>query len=203
MDHIRDEEWVDVVRGVLPAARAGAIAAHLERCERCARVRKLWRAVAHVAGHEQLYSPPGDSVRVARAALAASGGPPQRAPFWATLVFDSLREAGAGIRGAAVRPRQLLYQAGALSIDLRLVPSRGSARHVLLGQVADASRPDAPCGGCRVDMLAGDRALETASANDLGEFELQFVPEPNLALLVSVTDRPPVNVPLWGVMPER
>ena len=29
MLHVRDEEWVDVVRGTLPPARATAIAAHL------------------------------------------------------------------------------------------------------------------------------------------------------------------------------
>jgi hypothetical protein len=202
MLHVRDEEWVDVVRGTLPAARAAAIAAHLEEgCKRCIKARELWLAVAGVAGREPLYTPPHDAVRIAQASFGS--GQPSQMPVWATLIFDSLKEAGAGVRGNATSPRRLLYQAGTISIDLRLVPSRTTPRQILIGQVADAERPDEGCSGCRVEVLAGERALDSTSANHLGEFELQFVSGRNLALLVSVADRPPVHVPLRDVESGR
>lgn len=204
MLHVRDEEWVDVVRGTLPAARATAIAAHLqEGCKRCIRARELWLAVAGVTGHEPLYTPPNDAVRIARASLGTVPGQAHQAPVWARLIFDSLKEAGAGVRGNATSPRRLLYQAGTLSIDLRLVASRATPRQILIGQVADADRPDEGCSGCHVEVLAGERALDSTSANHLGEFQLQFAAERHLALLVSVADRQPVHVPLDDVEPSR
>jgi hypothetical protein len=200
MLHVRDEEWVDVVRGTSPPARAAAIAAHLETCEQCLRVRDLWLAVLQVTGQEHLYTPPDGVVRIARARLAAEQGTRARAPVWAMLAFDSLREAGAGLRGHAAGSRHLLFLAGSLSIDLRLVASRMTTRQIVIGQVADAEKPDEGCSGCQVEILAGERAVETTSANALGEFELQFVPEPDLALLVSVANRRPVHVPLGNVV---
>jgi hypothetical protein len=204
MVHVRDEEWVDVVRGTLPASRAAAVAAHLDQgCARCARAREVWLAVARIAEHEHLNAPPNDTVRVVRAALAASAPRDTRAPLVATLVFDGLREARAGVRGFASGPRQLVYRADALSIDVRLEASRGTTRYRLIGQVADADRPEAGCGQCRVDLVAGDRALETTSTNDLGEFEVQFAAAPDVGLLVTVADRRPVHVPLQDVMSDR
>jgi hypothetical protein len=200
MLHVRDEEWVDVVRGTSPPARAAAIAAHLETCEQCERVRDLWLAVFQVTEQEHLYTPPGGVVRIARALLAAEQHPAEAAPVWAMLAFDSVREARAGIRGSPAGARHLLYLAGSLSIDLRLVAKRATTRHIAVGQVADAEQPDEGCSGCQVEIVAGERTVETTSANALGEFELQFVPEPDLALVVSVPNRRPVYVPLGNVV---
>jgi hypothetical protein len=204
MLHVRDEEWVDVVRGTLPPARAAAIAAHLkEGCDRCVRAREVWLAVAQVAGQEHLYAPPDYAIRIARASFGGGRETAARVPTWATLIFDSLKEAGVGVRGFPMGPRHLLYKAGPLSIDLRLLESRTTTRHILIGQVADADRPAEGCGACQVEVLAGDRELDSTSANQMGEFELQFAPEPELALLVSVADRRPVHVPLGDVVTGR
>jgi hypothetical protein len=204
MLHVRDEEWVDVVRGTLPPARAAAIAAHLkEGCEHCVRAREVWLTVAQVAGQEHLYAPPDSAVRIARASFDPGRDATVRTPVWATLVFDSLKEAGVGVRGFPLGPRHLLYEAGPLSIDLRLLAGRATPRHILIGQVADADRPAEGCGACQIEVLAGDRALDSTSANQIGEFELQFASEPDLALLVSVGDRRPVHVPLGDVVIDR
>ena len=66
--------------------------------------------------------------------------------------------------------------------------------------MADADRPDEGCSGCQVEVLAGERALDSTSANHLGEFQLQFAAERHLALLVSVGQHT-VHVPLGDVVP--
>jgi hypothetical protein len=202
MAHVRDEEWVDFVRGTLAAERAAAIAAHLERgCTRCARAHDLWGAVVRSVGREELYTPPHDTVRVVRSTFVPGRDRQEETPFLAALVFDSLREArAAGVRGLATLPRHLLFQAGPVSIDLRLEASAAAARVTLIGQVADAGRPAAGATTCQVALLGGGRTLGAASTNRLGEFELEFAPASQLALLVTVQDRQPVHVPLEDVV---
>lgn len=202
MAHVRDDEWVDFVRGTLSADRAAAIAAHLERgCARCLRTRDLWDAVVQTAGREHMYMPPNDALRVVRAQFGASGERRGRSPVLAGLVFDSLREARAvGVRGRAAGPRHLLYQAGPLSIDLRLEAAAGSAGVILMGQVADAGRAPAGAGKCRAAIVDGDRELCATAANRLGEFTLQFAPDERLALAVTVEQRRPVLVQLEDVL---
>jgi hypothetical protein len=202
MAHCRDEEWVDFVRGTLAADRVAAIAAHLETgCARCAKARDLWSAVVQMAAREELYRPPSDTVRVARSTFVAAGERRERVPVLAALVFDSLREAhAAGVRGLAALPRHLLYQAGPLSIDLRLESGPGAAQVLLIGQVADASRGAAGGTTGQVALLGGGRTLGAASTNHLGEFELQFAPAAQLALLVSIQDRQPIRVGLEDVI---
>lgn len=202
MLHVRDEEWVDFVRGTLAADRVAAIAAHLESgCARCARARDLWCAVVQAAGREELYTPPHDTVRVARSTFVPGGDQREHVPFLAALVFDSLREArAAGVRGPAALPRHLLYQAGPLSIDLRLESSPGAQQVVLIGQVADAGRPAAGTATCQVALLEGGRTLGAVSTNRLGEFALEFAPAAQLALLVKIQDRQPIHVSLEDVV---
>jgi hypothetical protein len=204
MFHVHDEEWVDAVRGTLPGDRAAEVAAHLETgCARCLKARELWLAVAGVAGSEHLYQPPADALRIVRAAFDTRRTHTESLPLRAVLAFDSLMQAGMGVRGGAAPPRHLLYQAGALFIDLRFVASRGSARHVLIGQVANAEHPGERCGGCQIDVFTGDHATQTTAANDLGEFEVEVAPEPQIALLVTPRDHRPVHIPLGDALSGR
>lgn len=197
MAHVRDEEWIDFVRGTLPAARVAVVTAHLERgCPRCLKLRNLWQSAVEMASRDRMYTPPAAAVRIAQAQFASAPVGENPPPLRALLVFDSFRNAvAAGVRGAAAAPRQLLFVAGPISVDLRLEQS-DSAHTLLIGQVARHAACAADAGICRITMLKGDRQTAATSTDHLGEFELRFEPHDDLVLLVATPDGATVRLQL-------
>jgi hypothetical protein len=203
MSHIPDEEWVDYVRGLASPERAAGIAAHLnEGCAQCARAHELWYAIAETAGRELLYSPPDAIVRRLSSAFEDSITAREPAPLWASLIFDSVREAhAAGARSVAHPSRRLLYAAGALSVDLAIEPGRPSTQVILIGQVA-SNEAGAPVAECAVRVLQEHTTLAEARTDSLGEFEFEIANHEQLTLVIAAQHQPRFLVQLPNVLIE-
>ena len=96
-------------------------------------------------------------------------------------------------RSACAEPIRLtarcLFHAGDYSVDLRFEHEKGSASMVLVGQIANQKTPDEVLANLPVILVAGNREVTRSISNTFGEFQMEYVPETDLRLLVPLESR--------------
>jgi hypothetical protein len=176
MNHFSFGDWVDFVRHLKEPSVAAAMQEHLDAdCPQCTDVVRVWRHLFDFGSTEQLYHPPDWAVRSVRGyrVLMKPGTGRSRMARLARLVFDSLPEPfSAGIRSSQPPPRQLLYSAGDLLIDLRL--ERTLSRVHLTGQAQPRSSAGPPVGGIDIVAVRGNETVARTKSNGFGEFQFEF-----------------------------
>jgi len=191
--HFTEDQWSDLVRGVLPAEKSLALWQHLEKgCEGCRQSFRLWQLVADVANNEirqevpeaLMHSSRGAYIEWRRLYLL-----PQRARM-VRLVFDSLlAPLPSGVRSEASAPRRILWESGQWSCDLRIEPLAGK-RTFLTGQiVAPGSQAGLP-----VLLLSADALEAETTANQFGEFQLEIDRANGLRIYFDVPGIRPVGI---------
>ncbi len=124
MDHFPPGDWIDLVRGVLPAARGVLMQTHLSQgCGECLRSSEMWGLVVSWSAREANYRPPDDAVRLIKAAYVPAQ--PERwlaeIARFARLIFDKFKQPQAAmVRASMPSSRLLLHEAEPFTIDLRL-----------------------------------------------------------------------------------
>src|SRR5712671_6812467 len=164
--HFDITEWADYVRNTVPVDQQGVMQAHLQvGCSKCEKMK----------------------------ALVALGKAPRRTVLqrvWASLAYDSVNDPQpAGVRGTHQINRQVLFHAGDYSVDLRFEHEKGSASMVLVGQIANQKAPDEILANLPVILVAGNREVTRSISNTFGEFQLEYVPESDLRLLVPLESK--------------
>jgi hypothetical protein len=170
---------------------------HLAACARCAGELASLQRLIGVMRTDRSADAPADLIARVKGlfrAPAAAPGPSLRRRLVAALSFDSARAPLAfGVRAGEISPReraaaqrQMLFNAGALDIDLRLTPVGGTpaderALWVVTGQVLGSE------GGRRVE-LRGPGGAPAAAINDQGEFALPPIPAGHYALTLQLAD---------------
>ena len=144
MEHFRDEEWLDYVRG-LSAPEQRAVMSLSEGCEECIRLFSFWRTTVEVAVRDLGYQVPDVAIESAMEAYAIWT---ERYRLQSTArrshrIFDSfLQPAMAGFRGSEfvtgfrgsdTASRRVVQRAGRWNIDLRL-EREGRDRVSMAGQ---------------------------------------------------------------------
>jgi DNA-binding NtrC family response regulator len=115
----------------------------------------------------------------------------------ARLISDSLRDPlQAGVRGLNDRIRRLLYAAGSLRVDLLIEPEAGSSRLTLAGQILDSAKPDRRFDGVPVTLQGWKGPVAQATAEEFGEFRLDFNFESNVSLEIRIAKTNCITVPL-------
>jgi hypothetical protein len=197
--HFATEEWVDFVNGALSPERMQAMQHHLNAdCGRCSKVVELWRRVRQAAKRESEYAAPESAVRHVRNAFAMAhplgAGRSFEIP---RLVFDSLwRPAAVGVRSSATTPRQVIYRAGRIAIEMQLEPEPNSERLHIAGQVSSAARRGEGLAEIPVVVSGTSGKLAEASTNRFGEFQLSFVPQGSLRISFGVVGDSQLSIPL-------
>jgi hypothetical protein len=119
-------------------------------------------------------------------------------PVPAKLIFDTLTQPlTAGIRSAAATARQLVYEAEGLTVDVRLDAQPQSKTVFAVGQILDKRMPLIPSTEVSVTLWT-EKGLPLIEIrpNQFGEFHLEFEPQDNLRLSVTVLGRTPILIPL-------
>jgi hypothetical protein len=196
--HFTDETWADYVRDLSAADDASAIEQHLRNeCGACLQSFRFWQALAEYAAGEARIDIPEPNWRISRASYSEwfrRHSLPTRARM-ARLIFDSLLQPlPAGVRGGAASPRRILATLGSWSVDLRL-DSSSSRRIHLAGQVLRSGKGGPPL-KAPVVLMSGEALLAETSANEFGEFELQFDQTNGLRLYVEIAARRPMGINL-------
>jgi hypothetical protein len=147
---------------------------------------------AAVCSREASYQVPRAAEQQVKAMIGLAKMPRRSAlqRLWATLVYDSVNDPQpVGVRGTHQINRQVLFHAGDYSVDLRFEHEKGSASMVLVGQIANQKTPDELLANLPVILVAGNREVTRSISNTFGEFQLEYVPESDLRLLVPLESR--------------
>ena len=197
MKHFSEQVWADFVRGTGSTAEAAAIEAHLSGCAECVGILNTWKEVKSIAAFESIYAPPETAVRMARLELSALW-PEDLKAITAKLTFDTFAQPLlAGVRSMTATPRQVVYEADGLTVDLRFDQQPGSKEVHLIGQVLDKRLPRASSADAVVTLwTANGLPIAEVSTNSFGEFHLEFEEEDRLRLSIQAVGRPIVRIPL-------
>src|SRR5437870_8682003 len=189
--HPNMAQLLDYARGLAAEAESAAIEAHLAAgCRKCGRTADLLHKLAAAARSDAHLQIPDYALRSARSICVLQQ--PEKVQILpsipARLVYDSFREPlPAGVRSQQRLSRQLFYQAGDYSLDLRLENERGSSRVALVGQIQNRKQLGKRLGGgVPVLLVSGKKILAHAVSNSLGEFHMEYAPKKHQRLYVPV-----------------
>ena len=105
----------------------------------------------------------------------------------ARLIFDSRTQpALSRARGGPFSPRQLLYSAGPVEIDLQIEPSEKSGRKTVVGQVLLMEPSSESLSQAQITLSAQDGSMQFEIANHLGEFVFRDVMEGRYSLGIHI-----------------
>jgi hypothetical protein len=191
--HFDITEWADYVRNTVSSDQQTLMQAHLQGgCSKCERIKVLLSKFATICSREASYQIPRAAEQQVKAMIGLAKAPRRSAlqRLWATLVYDSVNDPQpVGVRGTHQINRQVLFHAGDYSVDLRFEHEKGSASMVLVGQIANQKAPDELLANLPVILVAGNREVTRSISNTFGEFQLEYVPESDLRLLVPLESR--------------
>jgi hypothetical protein len=191
--HFDITEWADYVRNAVSGEQNEQMLAHLESgCARCERIKGLLTRFATICSREAAYQVPRAAEQQVKALMGLAKAPRRTAMqrVWASLVYDSMNDPQpVGVRGTHQINRQVLFHAGDYSVDLRFEHEKGSASMVLVGQIANQKTPNEMLANLPVILVAGNREVTRSISNTFGEFQLEYVPESDLRLLVPLESK--------------
>jgi hypothetical protein len=108
---------------------------------------------------------------------------------WATLQYDSLTDPQpAGARAGTQTCRHLLFQAGDYSVDLRFEREKRSTNLTLVGQIAKRNDRKKAVADALVMLFSGSQEVARCVSNSFGEFQFEYVPQPDLHLRVPLAE---------------
>jgi hypothetical protein len=199
MKHYDYKDWIDFARGTLGKKRVEEMQAHLDGgCTACKEESRLWKWMGEFGSEEALNEPPINAVRIAKSALGGSIEEPRNVMHEiAELIFDTYAQPQVvGIRSTAAAPRQLLYRAGPLMIDMRLQMVGDAERFALMGQVLTGGEKKHALRQVPVHLLSGTDELAATSTNQFGEFYLEHKASRDLQVSLEVSSEKSVFIPL-------
>jgi len=203
MKHFTTEEWIDFVNQVAQPTRKLEMEKHLEGCEPCSKTVSRWQKIQRAAAAEGIYQPPGEVVRVAKAAFTTSEWAQERgaARGMIEILFDScLQPALEGVRSGAAGTRRILCRADPFRVDLQVEIQVGGKNVVVTGQLLDSRHPEV-VGRAVPFMLSNLRGrVVQATTNQFGEFREEIENSGDLELVFSGANDRPVMISLQDVL---
>src|SRR3984893_5238718 len=196
------EDWVDFVNGALSSERIREMRKHLDSsCGRCSKMVELWQRVRRTIKQEAEQDVPESVVRHVRNAFVMTQSLKGARRFEIPrLVFDSLwRPAAAGVRSGPSTLRQVTYKAGDVAIEMQFEPVPHTERTNITGQMSNSARQGEGMPNVQIAITSPNGTVATASTNPFGEFQLGFVPEPNLRISFAFVDNKELFIPLDGM----
>lgn len=191
--HFDITEWADYVRNVVSAEQHREMLTHLQSgCSKCEKLQALLSRLVTICLRETSFELPRYAEQQVKALMGLARAPRRSAlaRLLGSLIYDSQNDPQpAGVRGTHQINRQVMFHAGDYSVDLRFEHEKGSASMVLVGQIANQKAPDEMLANVPVILVAGDRELTRSISNTFGEFQLEYVPEGDLRLLVPLESR--------------
>jgi hypothetical protein len=204
MKHFSTEEWVDFVNQMVTTGQQDAMQKHLATgCKRCKEIVSLWQKVSKTAAAEASYQPSADTVRLAKAAFAASGLAQTRKESQGLIevLFDSFRQpAVAGARSVVIGTRQMLYRADPYQIDIQIEPKLGSNRLVVTGQLLDLSHSGVIGRDLQVTLSNRRGNTVLAPTNQFGEFSGEIENSGDLELSIPGDGGQPIVISLRNAL---
>jgi hypothetical protein len=197
MEHFPEQAWTDFVRGVSQTTTRTGIESHLQRgCSSCKTSFKTWNRLRDITLSEKACAPPESAVHMVKQQFKVKYSHEQSSSVLASLSFDTFTQPLAfGMRSATAVARQLVYEAEGVTVDLRLSVQVSPSQICMVGQVLEKGSAS-PCNAAIIVWTERGYPLLEESANECGEFQLEFEPQGNMRLSVNLPGRKTIRIPL-------
>lgn len=198
MKHFSEQTWIDFVRATGQAKANREIEAHLARkCPECVLACGRWKQLYAMAAIESDFAIPDHLADADNAELASAQLSEPEPWVLASTVFDSVnRPAAAGARSGLADTRQMLFDAEGTMVDLLLELHPQTNMVSLIGQVVRKDNLGvAPRQASVVSWTETGQRLAKASANEYGEFRMEFAAQDRLRLSVEIVGSKPIRIP--------
>ena len=189
MQHVTVEALINYMDGAGSDAEKTVTEAHLTSCRDCGELKQEFQAFIDRLQEDASFEPPTDLVQwginlfqpIVRPTL---GSLPK---FIASLIFDTFDQPMfAGMRRVGTPPRQLLFRAGDVDVDVKIEAMEANDRITLVGQVLSSATKffdNTP-----VKLESHGIVRYRTKTNVVGEFSFDEVPKDTYHLAVELPE---------------
>jgi len=190
MQHINTEDLVDYMDGRVSGEGKLALENHLSKCKDCVALKEELRLLVLRLQEDTAFEPPAELVQwgvsLFQPLLQPSSGGKLR-KLIAALVFDTFDQPLlAGVRRVGAPPRQLLFRAGDVDVDVKIESMEANDRITLVGQVLSTTAKffdNTP-----VKLESHGIVRYRTMTNLVGEFSFDEVPKDTYHLSVDLPE---------------
>lgn len=189
MRHLTVENIMDYMDGIGTDVEKSTVATHLVDCEECSELKQEFQVLAMQLREDSAFEPPAELVQWGVdlfqpvMQLEKSG----LRKIIAALVYDTFDQPMlAGVRRVGAPPRQLLFRAGDVDVDVKIESMETNDRITLVGQVLSSATKffdNTP-----VKLESHGIVRYRTRTNVVGEFSFDEVPKDTYHLSVDLPE---------------
>src|SRR5215510_14829933 len=191
MQHLTLEDLIDYMESKLSDVKRMTVETHLSGCHECQEEAQEYRTLIHSLQEDASFEPPARVVQrgvslfqpVMRTSEAGRG----LRRIIASLIFDTYDQPLlAGVRRVGTPPRQLLFRAGDVDVDVKIESMEANDRITLVGQVLSSAAKffdNTP-----VKLESHGIVRYRTRTNVVGEFSFDEVPKDTYHLSVDLPE---------------
>jgi hypothetical protein len=191
MRHITIENLMNYVEGTVSDVEKSTLETHVTSCGDCAELKQEFQILAYRLKEDASFEPPVDLVQwgidLFQPVMQPQGSGHGIKKFIASLVFDTYEQPLlAGVRRVGAPPRQLLFRAGDVDVDVKIESMEANDRITLVGQVL--SNNDKFFDNTLVKLESHGIVRYRTITNVVGEFSFDEVPKDTYHLSVDLPE---------------
>jgi hypothetical protein len=188
MRHVTVEGLVNYIDGTGSDEEKSGVEAHLSSCADCSELKQEFQSLVSHLQSDAANEPPAELVKwgvnLFQPVMRSVGSLPR---FIASLIFDTFDQPMfAGIRRVGAPPRQLLFRAGEVDVDVKIESMEANDRITLVGQVLSGATKffdNTP-----VKLESHGIVRYRTKTNVVGEFSFDEVPKDTYHLSVDLPE---------------
>jgi len=189
MRHVTAEAIVDYLDGRVAGPDQAAIEGHLASCADCEELKQEVHLFVSWLQNDAAFEPPADlvqwSINLFQPLATAKRDGIRR--MIASLVFDTFDQPMfAGVRRVGTPPRQLLFRAGEVDVDVKIEAMEANDRITLVGQVLSGGAKFSD--NTPVQLESRGIVRYRTRTNVVGEFAFDEVPKDTYNLSVGLPE---------------
>jgi hypothetical protein len=189
MRHLTAELIMDYMDGRASENDKTVVETHAAACRDCAELKQELHSLMTQLESDSSFEPPADllqwGVELFQPVLQAEPSGLRR--IFASLIFDTFEQpAFAGVRRVGMPPRQLLFRAGEVDVDVKVEAMEANDRITLVGQILSGSAKF--CDNIPVKLKTNQMVKFRTKTNLVGEFAFDEVPKDTYHLSVDLPE---------------
>jgi hypothetical protein len=191
MRHISAENLITYMEGSASPEENSATSAHLATCRTCAESKQELQGLIMRLREDSAFEPPAELVQwginLFQPTIQPAAAPGGIKRIIASLIFDTFEQPMlAGVRRVGAPPRQLLFRAGDVDVDVKIESQEANNRITLQGQVLSSAAKffdNTP-----VKLESQGTVRYKTRTNLVGEFSFDEVPKDTYHLSVDLPE---------------
>jgi hypothetical protein len=191
MRHVTVENLIDYIEGHGSDVEKSTLESHVAGCRECGELKQEFHVIISRLREDASFEPPAELVQwginLFQPVIQPKGVMSGLRKFIASLVFDTFDQPMlAGVRRVGTPPRQLLFRAGDVDVDVKIESMEANDRITLVGQVLSSAAKffdNTP-----VKLESHGIVRYRTRTNLVGEFSFDEVPKDTYHLSVDLPE---------------